>query len=90
MVDRYLYSPGNTKSMSKDEMIVFIKRNSNVKITHEMFADFEYIVQRRDGRVYDENGNLFEDSYSKHRTGHDSIRIRMGRCWETGWSIKED
>ncbi len=59
MVDRYLYSPDNTKSMSKDEMIVFIKRNPNVRITHEMFVDFEYIVQRRDGTVYDENGNLF-------------------------------
>ncbi len=33
---------------------------------------------------------FFEDSYSKHRTGHDSIRIRMERYWETDWSIKED
>lgn len=90
VVDKYLYSPVNTKSMSKDEMIAFIKRNPNVKITHKMFADFEYIVQRRDGRVYDENGDLFEDWYSKRGTGHDGIRIRMGRCWEIGWGIKED
>lgn len=88
-VDEYYNSSVNTKSMSRDEMIDFIKKHPNVKITHEMFADFEYILQRDDGKVYNEEGNLFEDQYSAHGVGRDGIRTRVGRCWETGWSVKK-
>lgn len=44
--------------MSRDEMIAFIRKNPNVKIMHKMFADFEYIVQKEDSNMYDENRYL--------------------------------
>lgn len=91
-VDKYLCNNplDKAKEMSREEMIAFIKKNPNVKITHTMFADFEYIVQKEDGNVYDERGNLFEDWYSERGHGCAGIRTRVGHCWETGWSVKRN
>lgn len=36
--------------MSKDDMITFIKENPNIKITHWLFSDDEYIYQKEEGR----------------------------------------
>lgn len=70
--------------MTRDEMIVYMHNNPNVKITHRLFDSDEYIYQKEDGRVYDENGYLFEDWKSDYRDG---IRMRNDGAWLTGWSI---
>ena len=75
---------GNT-TMTRDEMIEFIKSNPCVKITHTLFDASEHIYSQDNGNVYDERGYLFEDWYSNARDG---IRSRIGGRWETGWSIK--
>ena len=74
--------------MTRDGMIKFIKTHPNVKISHELFANDEYIYSKEDGNVYDENGYLFEDWYSPF--SHDGIRFRSGKLdmrWETGWKL---
>lgn len=81
--------PPENKTMSRDEMIQFIKANPIVKITHTLFDEFEYIYSAQDGNVYDENGYLFEDWYSFGCSRRDGIRERVGGRWETGWSIKK-
>lgn len=72
--------------MTRDEMIVFMEENPNVKITHTLFDSDEYIYQKEDGKVYDENGYLFDDWYSDRNNG---VRMRTGGNWEDGWSVKE-
>ena len=77
--------------MSRNEMIEFIQKNSCVHITHFLFGDDEYIYSSEDGLVYDEKGYLFEDwnSVTNMWSGHNGIRMRSGKQWENGWSIKE-
>lgn len=72
------------KTMTREEMIEFIKANPGVKITHELFDDYEYIYLGEDGNVYDENDYLFEDWHSPM---HNGIRLRIGGNWEYGWSV---
>lgn len=76
--------------MDRATMIVFMQENPNVKITHESFSCNEYIDQKEDGRVYDENGYLFEDWYSEGIGQHNGIRMRIGGNWENGWSVFND
>ena len=47
--------------MNYNEMIEFILSHPFVAISHTLFDDCEYIYLGKDGRVYDENGYLFED-----------------------------
>lgn len=75
--------------MDRSSMIELIKENPNVKITHWLFSDDEYIYQKDNGKIYDENGYLFEDWYSEGAGQHNGIRMRKGGSWETGWEIKE-
>lgn len=78
------------KTMTRDEMIEFIKNNPNVKITHTHFSPDEYIYSRSSGRVYTEEGYLFEDWYSNEFRGHNGIRMRKGGNWENGWSLYKE
>lgn len=71
--------------MTRAEMIKFLKENHNVKVTHELFAEDEYLISRTRNEVYDENGYLFEDW---HTSRHNGIRMRQGGSWEDGWSVK--
>lgn len=73
--------------MTREVMIVFIEENPNVKIVHTLFDSNEYLYQKEDGKIYDENGYLFEDWYSDDKNG---IRLRTGGIWEDGWSVKHD
>ena len=73
--------------MTREVMIVFMEENPNVKITHTLFGSEEYIYQKEDGDVYDENGYLFDDWYSDRNNG---VRMRTGGNWEDGWSVKFD
>lgn len=76
--------------MSRNEMIQFIQNNNNVHISHQLFADYEFIYSASDGMVYDENGYVFEDwSGSDVWSGRNGVRLRNGGAWETGWFIKE-
>ena len=68
--------------MSRDEMIKYMAENPNMKITHRLFDFDEFIYQSEDGRIYDENGYLFEDWESEW---HNGIRTRTGESWENGW-----
>ena len=74
-------------TMTRDEMLKFIRKNPNVKIKHESFDKDEYLYYCC-GIVYDENEYVFEDFVPcSFRNG---LRIRIGDCWETGWSLYEE
>lgn len=46
--------------------------------------------KKEDGKLYDENGYLFEDWYSDGVDRHDGIRSRNGISWQAGWKRKEN
>lgn len=72
-------------NMTKAQMIDFIKSHPNVKVSHWLFDDDEYIFYSG-GRVYSEEGYVFEDWSSD---GADGLRVREGAHWESGWSVLE-
>lgn len=74
--------------MTRNQMINYILDNQYVPITHILFSEDEFIYAARDGKVYDENGYLFEDWYSDGIARHDGIRERSGGSWEMGWFRK--
>lgn len=76
--------------MDRSTMIVFIQENPNVKIRHPLFSNDEYIYQKEDGKVYDENEYLFEDWYSEEKGQHNGIRMRTGVNWDDGWEVISD
>lgn len=79
-----------TKTMTRTEMIDFIRENPNIPITHPLFSPDEYIVALENENVIDESGYLFEDWYSPNDiTGRNGIRERIGGSWEDGWRVKE-
>ena len=54
------------------------------------FCPYEYLFGRN-GKVYDENGLLFEDWTSEGSGKRDGMRMRVGDDWEDGWDLfKED
>ena len=75
--------------MTRSEMITFIKANPYVKITHFLFEKNEYLCSYPDGKVYDENGYLFED-WDELYFRWNGIRMRVGGRWEDGWRIKDE
>lgn len=80
----------DVETMTRDEMIEFIKKNYYVHITHPLFAEFEYIYSDTDGIVRDECGRVFESWDSLNMwSGANGIRMRTGGSWEIGWYIKE-
>lgn len=77
--------------MSRDEMIKFMNENPNIKITHTLFDQNEYIYQKeKNGEVYDEDGNLFDDWHSGGINKRNGVRMRTGGNWENGWDVKRD
>ena len=75
------------KTITRDEMIGYIRSHPFEKITHHLFDPSEYIYSKEDGKVYDENDYLFEDWFSNLFTGHSGIRLRFGGQWDYGWRI---
>ena len=73
--------------MTRTEMIAFIKANPYVKITHILFDSNEYIYSKKDGNVYDENGNLFE-TFDNTDFMHIGLRLREGDRWDDNWCVK--
>lgn len=80
---------GNT--MTRNEMIAFIKENHYIHITHPLFANDEYIYSDANGIIRDECGYVFEnwDSTTNMWSGINGIRLRTGGRWETDWYIKK-
>lgn len=76
--------------MNRNEMIVFIKESPFARVTHPLFSADEYIYCGFDGRVYDENGYLFEDWYSEGPGRWAGIRERVGGYWEEDWKVKKN
>lgn len=76
----------SSQSITRDEIIKILRSQPNVKVSHTLFKDDEYLYMKGD-QVYDENGYLFEDWYSP---AHNGIRRRAGTAWETGWYIKNN
>lgn len=70
--------------MTREELFLEIKKR-NIKFTHILFDDHEYLERRSDGCIYDENGYLFEDFGCDNCWN--GMRIRQGGAWEKGWSI---
>ena len=75
--------------MTRSNMIVFMRENPNVKITHWLFSSSEYIYQKENGNVYDENGYLFEDWCSEGAMVHNGVRSRVGGEWDNGWTVMD-
>lgn len=76
-----------TPYMTRDQMMDFIMKNPNKKISHRLFGHDEFIISKGDGRIYDENNYLFED-FRTHRAN--GLRLRVGGLWDSGWYIKEE
>lgn len=78
-------------TMTRSEMIDFIKKNPYICITHDLFDEDEYIYSGNDGLVWDEHGCLFEDwdLVLNKWSSRNGIRMRDGKEWQNGWSIKE-
>ena len=75
--------------MTRNEMISFIKNNPFVHISHDLFAEDEFIYSDNGGLIWDENDYLFENWASTDKWfGVNGIRLREGGLWETGWYIK--
>lgn len=75
--------------MNYNEMIEFILSHPFVAISHTLFDDCEYIYLGKDGRVYDENGYLFED-WEWHPFTRNGLRIRQDGIWQSGWFVRTD
>ena len=72
--------------MLRDKAVAILKSEENVKVTHWLFDDREFIYCR-DGKVYDENGYLFEDWISTGPNAHNGVRMRIGGNWDDGWDL---
>lgn len=72
--------------LSREAAIDVLKNKPNQKITHR-FWDFDEYIYGKNGKVYDEQGCLFEDWVSEGIGRHDGIRARVGGVWEDGWSL---
>lgn len=68
--------------MSRDLMIILIKKYPYIPFTHSYFDEDEFIYSKKDGNVYEEHGYLFEDWDSEEFNG---IRYRSEGEWEVGW-----
>lgn len=73
--------------MDRSTMIKIMKDNPGVKFCHGLFSKNEYLYCKEDGKVYTEEGYLFEDWFSEGTYKHNGLRMREGGSWETGWSI---
>lgn len=56
------------------------------KITYVLFCPYEYLFGRN-GKVYDENGLLFEDWTSEGSGKRDGMRMRVDDDWEDEWDL---
>lgn len=74
--------------MTRECMKNILLNNPYLHISHRYFSENEYIYSKTNGKVYDENGYLFEDWHSDSVTGHIGIRMRYGGYWDDGWYIK--
>lgn len=74
------------KTMTRAEVIAYMKAHPYEKISHHLFDKSEYVYMADDGMVYDEAGNLFED-WGRLGTGRDGMRMRFSGQWEEGWSL---
>ena len=70
--------------MTRSEAIAHMQLNPNIKVTHDHFSPEEYLYMK-DGKIYTEEGYLFEDF--EPRSNNNGMRIRDGENWATGWSI---
>ena len=78
-----------TTYMTYDQMVQFIEDNPTVKVTHEMFAPYEYIYADKYGKVYTEEDYLFEN-WNPLDNQHIGLRIRKEGLWQTGWYLWEE
>lgn len=74
--------------MTKDQIIEYMRNHHYVKVDHWLFDPEEYLYMKPDGKVYTEEGYLFEDFHTPYN--HNGLRIRTGRYWEEGWNVRND
>lgn len=72
--------------MTKSEIITYMKAHPGVKVTHWLFDKDEYLYGDSSGKIYTEEGYLFEDG----SLAHNGMQLRTGNMWEEGWSILEN
>lgn len=73
--------------MTQGEMIEYIRSHPYELISHVLFDDDEYVYLAKDGKVYDENGYLFED-WEWKPFARNGLRIRDFGPWKSGWFVK--
>lgn len=74
--------------MTKSDVLEYMRNNHFAKVTHWLFDEKEYLYMAPDGKVYTEEGYLFEDFHSLYQ--FDGMRMRTGDSWEIGWSKYEN
>lgn len=70
--------------LTRTEMMAMLTSRPNIKVSHRLFDDNEYLYMGPDGKVYDENGYLFEDWDTPI---HNGVRMRDGGVWDKDWFI---
>lgn len=74
--------------MTREQVLKIFRTKPGFKITHIMFAEDEYLYAKNDGRIYDENYNLFEDW--KENSRYDGMRTRKDGVWADNWQFFEE
>lgn len=72
--------------MTKTELFIELHKRPNVKFVHRLFSSDEYLINKEDGCIYDENGYLFEN-FDLDDDTHNGMRIRRDSVWDDGWTI---
>ena len=81
---------GLEKVWTRQNMINDMMVNPYVRYTHPNFSSDEYIYTKEDGRIFTEEGYLFEDWTSEGPGKHNGMRMRAGGSWEDGWTRYSD
>lgn len=77
----------NAENLTREEAIAILRTNPNVKVSHELFSEDEFLTGNGCGNIFDENGYPFEDWISSHING---MRMRTDYLFENGWYIKKE
>ena len=68
------------------EVVFDMQHYPYTRYTHPNFSSDEFIYMKRDGKVYTEEGCLFEDWISDGPGCHNGMRMRCSGNWREGWT----
>lgn len=74
-------------NMSKLNILVYMYEHPNVRISHDLFDDNEYIYYDKEcDCIKDEYNNIFE-SWEEGRNIYNGFYARTGSRWDYGWHL---